>query len=291
MGSRAHVNAPAVIEPPQLLEFFALLEGGGAELHQGFQRRAGEPVQPHVLQPRSVAVRKGTAAEHQGPALHVAHDFDAVRRMNLRVGRHGLGERDHRGVGLAQQVGELPDLVGMHKRLVTLDVQDRVKRVSLRFEELDGLVAPNGAVGAIFGGHDHVASEVPDDSCDALVVRGDDHLVAGFGLFYAREHTLNHGQAGDGGEGFAGKARRGVTRGNDRQKVHVRSVGCRCGLVNFVRVDHIHKPRRFNGQRPDAVLRVGHVAHDHRKFMCVGKGVSCSEIPNPRQRRVVFQPT
>ena len=143
--------------------------------------------------------------------------------MDLRVGRHGLGQGDDRGVGFAQHVGELPNLVRMNKRLVALDVEDRLKRFALGFEQLDGLVAPHGAVGAIFGGHDHVAAKVPDHVRDALVVGGHHHLVAGLGLLHAGVDALNHGQAGHRGQGFARKARRCVTRGNHREEVHVRS--------------------------------------------------------------------
>ena len=178
VGGRADVDAPAVVEPPQLLEFFALLKRRGAQLHQGLQRRAREPVQSDVLQPRSVPMGKGAAAEHLGAALEVSDHFDAMWRLDFRVGGHGFGQGHHSGIWLAQHVGELGDLLRMHEGLVALDVQDGVHVSPLRFQGHHGFVASHCPVGAVLGGHDHVPSKFPHDRSDAFVVRGHHNLVA-----------------------------------------------------------------------------------------------------------------
>ena len=102
-------------------------------------------------------------------------------------------------------------------------------------------------------------------------------------------HALNHGQARHGSEWFAGETRRAVTRRDDSQDVHVRK-GSNPVLFDFVGVHEVHKPRRLNGQRSDAVLGVGQVADDKGHFVVIRQVDARAEIPNPRQLRVVRKP-
>ena len=230
MRGGAHVDAPTVVEPAQLLQFFTQFQRRGAQLDQGFQRRPCEPIQADVLHPRPVAVGDGASAEHLGAPGQIPHHLDAVGRVDFRVSWHGLGQGHHRRVRLSKHLGELGDLVRMDKRLVALHVEDPVELFSLPFQRHDSFMTADRAVGAICRSHDCLPAKAVHHVGDAGVVRGDHHLGAGFRAraCHAFVDALDHGNAGDHGQGFAWEAGRPVPGRNHNEHFHRVSESRRC---------------------------------------------------------------
>ena len=163
-------------------------------------------------------VRDHRAGKIDGPRLRVEDHLGGV--WIFEGGESvGLGEGLHERGDVGRGVVETPfhglQLRRLDKGFVALHVHDHV---ILHAEPVIGFPTAVGAAPVIWGGHFDPAPEGPHGVADALVVGSHHGIVQHAGDLLV--NPLDDGFAAQHGQRFAGKARRRVTRGNDRNEFH-----------------------------------------------------------------------
>ena len=191
----------------ELLEALRPLEGVGREARPGVEGRPAVAVEPQVLpggEPglRAPPERDRAPREIERPAVVAPHDLDDVRVGDLGrvVDRPGDGRQ--RDLRVLQEVLDDPvDVLGVHQRLVPLDVHDdRGVRPLHRGPD------PVGSRRQAGGGHHRRPARFPHDGRDPLVVRGDEDGVGPARLQGLPEDPHDERHTCDGVEGLSGEA-------------------------------------------------------------------------------------
>lgn len=222
VGAFGDADTIAIFHPAQLLELLEAFEFAGRERGEFEKRVAAKNVKADVFEMArgdgcsGVAdPGNGRAGKIERVAVEIADDLDDIGIHDF-VGRgDGDAERGDLRFGAGIFGGEN----GVHASVD--DFRRNEREIALNVDvNVGGDV--HGDFGDAFGAgamlaarHDGFAAESFDRRFDALVVRGDDDARDEAALARALNDVLNHGAAGDGREGLAGKTRRSIARGDD----------------------------------------------------------------------------
>ena len=209
---------PAIFEPAELLEllnFFEFALGQGWVFEQGV---ALEDVQSEMFPVFDVDFLLGVADPRDRRAGKIKTVVFEVEDCFYDIGIHdvagvadGRSDGGNLGGGFFEERGDRSiDRGWIDERFIALDVYEDVA-ILVRGHFGDAF----GAGAVIATGHAGFATEGSDGVDDALVVGGDYNMMNGLGLPGAFVDALDHGFACERDERLAGKARGGVSRGND----------------------------------------------------------------------------
>ncbi len=205
----------------QLLQHLQLLERVGWQLGEGAERIRSIRINPQVALEGCQLVRShpgsevrlengwvakvgyGAATEVERSLLVTHHHLDGVRIEEVIGVQERAGRRPHGEIWLVPHEGHHRGHgIGMHGRLVPLDVEDAIKSLT-KGRQGCGRSIGSGGQGRI--GHDGLASESGYDRGDAIVIRGDHHSVHSLGPEGRFENPLDHWLPCNGGQGFTGE--------------------------------------------------------------------------------------